>query len=131
VMPYVTEEIWSWTFAEETGEASIHTAPWPSASDFAGIAAPDDVGSFDLAVAALASINKGKTDNEVSLGREIETLHVCANAGTLARLAVVEDDVLAAARCHAHQNNEDAALEDGVVEAREMVFAPKPEKKKK
>lgn len=131
VMPYVTEEIWSWTFAEETGEASIHTAPWPSASDFAGIAAPDDAGSFDLAVAALASINKGKTDNEVSLGREIEMLQVCANAGTLARLAVVEDDVLAAARCHAHQNNEDAALEDGVVEAREMVFAPKPEKKKK
>ena len=28
-------------------------------------------------------------------------------------------------------DDEDAQLEDGIIEAREMVFAPKPEKKKK
>ena len=131
VMPYVTEEIWSWTFAEETGEASIHRAPWPSAADFEGIAAPDDAESFALAIAALASINKGKTDNEVSLGREVEQLKLCANSATLSRLAPVEADVLLAARCHTHERDEDPQLEDGIIEAREMVFAPKPEKKKK
>src|SRR5207247_1547083 len=29
VLPYITEEIWSWAFAEETGSRSIHAAPWP------------------------------------------------------------------------------------------------------
>ncbi|MCS5637579.1 MAG: valine--tRNA ligase, partial [Myxococcota bacterium] len=29
VLPYISEEVWSWSFAEESGEASIHRAPWP------------------------------------------------------------------------------------------------------
>ena len=34
VMPYITEEVWSWVFAEETGHPSIHRAPWPGEDDF-------------------------------------------------------------------------------------------------
>ncbi|MFT5696714.1 MAG: valyl-tRNA synthetase, partial [Myxococcota bacterium] len=128
VMPYITEEIWSWTFAEETGEPSIHRAPWPSAVDFEGIAAPDSKQSFALAVGALAAINKSKADNEVSLGREVEKMTLNANAATLALLAPVEADVMAATRCASNQNKEDAQLEDGVVAIAEIVFAPKPEK---
>jgi valyl-tRNA synthetase len=130
VMPYITEEIWSWTFAEETGEASIHRAPWPNASDFESVAGPDDSESFTLAVAALASINKCKADNEVSLGREVENLTLLGNAATLERLSAVEADVLAAVRCSAHQTEVDAGLEDGVVAVGNVAFAPKPEKKK-
>ena len=29
-VPTITEEVWSWTFADETGYASIHQAPWPT-----------------------------------------------------------------------------------------------------
>ena len=130
VMPYITEELWSWTFAEETGEASIHRAAWPGASDFESVASPSDPESFALAVAALAAINKCKADNEVSLGREVENLSLTANAATLARFAAVEADVLAAVRCTRHQSEVDAQLEDGVVVVGNIAFAPKPEKRK-
>ncbi len=127
VMPYITEEIWSWAFAEETGEASIHRAPWPSAADFESIAAPQSPGSFELAVGALAAINKCKADAEVSMGREVEKLTLCGNAGTLANLELVLADVLAASRCRTHATQEDADLEDGSLEIGDIEFAPKPD----
>jgi valyl-tRNA synthetase len=127
VLPYITEEIWSWAFAAESGHASIHAAPWPGASDFERVAAPDDAESFALAVSAHAAINKAKADAAVSMGREVEHLVLVANAATLARLTPVLDDVLAAARCLGHASTVDASLEDGVIAIRDAAFAPKPE----
>jgi valyl-tRNA synthetase len=129
VLPYITEEIWSWAFAEESGHASIHAAPWPGDADFEGVKAPAETRSFDLAVAAHQAINRAKADAEVSMGREVEDLVLSANAATLSKLGPVIGDVLAAARCQAHRTAEHAELEDGAFEASEARFAPKPEKK--
>jgi valyl-tRNA synthetase len=129
VLPYITEEVWSWAFAEETGQPSIHAAPWPSGDDFAEVPAPADPLSFDLAVAAHASINKAKADAEVSMGREVEQMTLLANAETLERLQPVLGDVLSAARILSHASEVRADLEDGVFEVADAVFAPKPEKK--
>ena len=45
-VPTITDEIWSWAFAEETGYPSIHLATWPTASDDAnaeqGSVVPED-----------------------------------------------------------------------------------------
>ncbi len=128
VLPYITEEVWSWVFAEETGHASIHKAPWPSDSDFSAIAPPDDALSFDLAVSAHAAINKAKADAEVSMGREVETIKLRANQGTLERLGPVLGDVLSAARCLSHVTESHGELEDGVFVIEDAVFAPKPVK---
>ncbi|MCP4036510.1 MAG: valine--tRNA ligase, partial [bacterium] len=87
-----------------------------------------DANAFELAISALAVINKSKADNEVSLGRGVEMLTLRANAATLGRLASVEGDVLAATRCLAHQSEEDSTLEDGEISIGEIVFAPKPQK---
>jgi valyl-tRNA synthetase len=130
VLPYITEEVWSWAFAEETGHASVHRAPWPSEIDFENIEAPADAMSFDLAVAAHAAINKTKADGEVSMGREVERLRLVANPESLERLGPVLGDVLAAARCLSHTSEARPALEDGEFEVEEAVFAPKPEKAK-
>ena len=129
VLPYITEEVWSWAFAEETGQPSIHAAPWPSGDDFAEVPAPADPLSFDLAVAAHAAINKAKADAEVSMGREVEQMTLLANAETLERLQPVLGDVLSAARILSHASEVRADLEDGVFEVADAVFAPKPEKK--
>ncbi len=130
VVPYITEEIWSWVFAKETGHASIHKSPWPSASEFADVAPPDNADSFDLAVDALAAINKAKADGNVSAGRVVEKLTLGANQKTLDAVKPVLDSTMAAARVQTHTL---AAVEaeDGVFSVSDAVFAPKPEKPKK
>ena len=125
VLPYITEEVWSWAYAEETGEPSVHAAGWPGESDFTGIEAPEDAGSLDIAIECWRAVMKAKADAEVGMGREIERLGIAGNAATLARLAPGLPDVVAAVRCRTHELVEDAALEDGVFEARDPVFVPK------
>ncbi|HNT98903.1 MAG TPA: class I tRNA ligase family protein, partial [Elusimicrobiales bacterium] len=36
-LPFITEEVWSWSFAARTGHPSVHKAPWPSASEMAAV----------------------------------------------------------------------------------------------
>lgn len=135
VLPYITEEVWSWAFAEEAapdGDAaarSIHAAAWPGAADFADVEGPADARSFDTAVAALAAINKAKADAEVSMGREVESLTLAAEPATLETLRGVAGDVLAAARVAEHALVEGASLAPGEFEVQAIAFAPKPEKK--
>ncbi|HPG28689.1 MAG TPA: class I tRNA ligase family protein, partial [Myxococcota bacterium] len=46
VLPYITEEIWSWSFAAESAgdgsgaASSVHRAAWPGPADFASIEGP-------------------------------------------------------------------------------------------
>jgi len=126
-VPYITEEVWSWVFAGEKGQPSIHRAPWPGEADFADVPPPANPKSFELAVAAFAAIHKCKADNEVSMGREITKLTLQANAATLESVAPVLPDVLEATRCRDHSTAERADLEDGALEVVDASFAPKPE----
>jgi valyl-tRNA synthetase len=98
VLPYVTDEVWSWVFAEETGHPSIHRAPWPTLAELDAIAAPADAGCFDVAVACLAAINKAKSEAGVSPGRGVAALTLAAHPDTLAVLATVQHDVFRSAR---------------------------------
>ena len=126
VLPYVSEEIWSWVFAEETGAPSIHRAAWPSAADFAGVAAPAGPRSFELAVTAQAAINRAKTEASASMGRHVTRLTVRARPETLAALQPVLADVLSAARCAAHDAEPEPALEPDVVAIGNLVLAEQP-----
>ncbi|HKQ19543.1 MAG TPA: class I tRNA ligase family protein, partial [Candidatus Eisenbacteria bacterium] len=123
VLPYVTEEIWSWAFAAETGASSIHRAAWPTAEDFAAVPAPADAASFDIAVACLAAVNKNKSESGVSVGRGIRTLTVAANPATRTRLEPVAADVMAAARAERWSVAVDAAAADGAVSVAGIEFA--------
>src|SRR5204863_510990 len=86
VLPYITEEVWSWAFAEEAGQASIHAAPWPGAREFDPISAPADPASFEAAVGCLAAINKRKSEAGVSVGRAVVRLALAAPGQVLATL---------------------------------------------
>ncbi len=123
VLPYITEEVWSWAFAEETASPSIHVAPWPSEADFAEVPAPADAGSLEVAVECWRSVMKAKSEASVSMGKEIDSVTLAANAATQARLAPSLGDVLAAVRAKGHTLAEEATLEDGAFEARDAVFS--------
>ncbi len=125
-LPYITEEVWSWAFAEEKSEKSIHRSPWPGEDDFRRIDAPANQRSFDVAVACWTAINKSKADAEVSMGREIVTLTIGANADTLAVLEPVLADVLAAVRCRDHELSECSEREDESFKILDVAFAPRP-----
>jgi valyl-tRNA synthetase len=127
-LPYITEEVWSWHFAAQSGVPSIHRAPWPSALDFEGVGPPAEPESLEIAMACLAAIHKAKADASVAAGREVERLTIAANPKTLAKLARVAGDVLSAARVreHALAAADDAA--DGAFEIRDAVFAERTER---
>ncbi len=128
VLPYITDEVWSWAFADETGSPSIHRAPWPGPADFRDVAAPADAESFALAVAALAAVNKSKSEAKVSPSRGVATITVKANAATLARLPGVWDDVVASTRIVEHRLEATPDLADGMFEVGDVTFLPAPPK---
>jgi valyl-tRNA synthetase len=118
-LPYVTEEVWSWAFAEETGSPSIHTAAWPKSADFATLPAPADTGSFDAAAACLAAIHAFKTKAHASVGAGLARLVVAANEKTLAALRHGVTDVMAAARADGCALEMHAEMQDGEIQIRE------------
>jgi valyl-tRNA synthetase len=122
ILPYITEEVWSWVFAAETGARSIHRAAWPTKAEFAGLETPAATGVFELAVSCLAAINRSKTDAGVSTGRQIEHLTVAVNPATAALLRGVVSDVMAAARAKSYEVEEAEDLEDGIFRVLEARF---------
>jgi len=120
VLPYITEEIWSWAFAHETGIPSIHRAPWPSAADFTDVAPPTYAHSFDVAVAAQNAIHRSKTEAAASIGRPVESLTLRASETTWAQLDAVVQDVLAAARCNQLKREVVPLLTFGTIEVAEI-----------
>ena len=130
VLPYITEEIYNWVFAEESGHPSIHAAPWPDEKDFKGIEAPVHIESFDLAVEAFTAINKAKAEAKVSAGRSVESITLSASKETLSQVAPVLETALAAARVEKHYLEEVDNLEERFV-IRDAIFAPKPIKNEK
>ncbi len=96
-LPYVTEEIWSWGFERESGEASVHRAPWPSAADFDGLDAADPA-AFDAALAFLETVHRAKSGRGASVGRHLRQLRVACAPATTELIAPSLSDLLAAAR---------------------------------
>lgn len=122
-LPYITEEVWSWVFADETGHRSVHAAPWPTLAELDSIAAPTDEGCFDASVACWYAINKRKSENEVSVARPTERLVLASHPDTHRQLTLAIDDVMAAARCAAYEIRDVAEQAPGTYDILEAVFA--------
>jgi len=116
VLPYVTEEVWSWAFAIETRFQSIHLAPWPSAADFQAFSLPSDWNGFEAPAAALAAIHRHKTLSGMSVGSGLGMVVLAANARTVASLRPSVADLLGAARAAACELEERPDLEDNQIE---------------
>ena len=127
MLPYITEEIWSWAFAAETGCVSIHKAAWPGAADFHGIDAPQAADSFDVAVACITELRKYKTEHGLSMARELEHVTLAGHPNTLAISQRVLGDVLAAIHVNAYALEPDPAMSENTFVVRDAAIAPQPE----
>jgi valyl-tRNA synthetase len=87
----VTEEVWSWW---QVG--SIHTATWPTPSEFAPAfsgGAPDDSLVLEVAADVLGQIRRAKTTAKRSMRSQVATLTVGGSTEQLAALHSAESDL--------------------------------------
>lgn len=127
-LPYVTEEAWSWAFAQRDGAPSIHRAGWPGEKDFADVTTRDGgSAAFDGACAFLEAVRRGKSGAGATVGRHLEKLHVAASPTTVELIRPCLGDLAAAARVEGEVLEAREGMEDGVFEIVEMELAePRP-----
>jgi len=109
-LPYITEEVWSWAYAQERGQASIHRAPWPTVAELNDIAAPQLPHTFKTALSCFTAVNKYKSENGASVARGIRNLKVTAHPDQGPALEAVRDDIVSASRAEDFTLQADAAL---------------------
>lgn len=94
IMPHVTEEIYQAFFAGKEGVKSIHVSQWPG-----GILVDEEAEKAgDLLVSLLGEVRKLKTENKISLGKEVEKALVTVTAEQEKLLEPVLDDLKGAGK---------------------------------
>src|SRR5258708_25198603 len=91
VLPFVTEEAWSWWH-----EGSVHRAPWPTGAEVSEPTPGGSGAALDAAAAAIGAIRKAKSEARLAQKAEVARLIVRGKRGELALLSAVIDDVRAA-----------------------------------
>jgi valyl-tRNA synthetase len=99
VLPFVTEEVWSWW---QTG--SVHRAPWPVADE---LPTGGDPAVLTAAAGALAGVRKAKSDAKQSMRADVESATVTAPAEQVPLLESARADLVDAGRILA------LSIEDG------------------
>jgi len=94
-VPFVTEEVWSWRFADGD-HPSVHTARWPATSEVDVVPRPDHERTYGAAVEVLSAIRGAKTKAQKSLRWPVAGLEVIGPEGDRAALGPVLEDVLRA-----------------------------------
>jgi valyl-tRNA synthetase len=87
VLPFVTEEVWSWW---RTG--SVHRAPWPRSTEF-GSLEDADPSVLDIAGSVLMTVRKAKSEQRMSQRNAVAQLNIADTADKLATLKEAQDDL--------------------------------------
>ncbi len=79
-VPFIAEEVWSWSFAEAESQPSIHRAPWPKLDVPTG-----DPAVFETAIACYAAVNRAKSERKLSLRTPVASVTLCRRPRNVAR----------------------------------------------
>ncbi|WP_341721409.1 valine--tRNA ligase [Micromonospora sp. FIMYZ51] len=94
VLPYATEEVWSWW-----RYGSVHRAPWPTTYEVGrAIQGAGDPQLLRLASDALGQVRRAKSERKLSMKAVVPLAEALGPAALLDQLTVVADDVRAAGR---------------------------------
>ena len=86
ILPFVTEEVWSWWH-----DGSIHRAPWPTTGELPHTSGDSDV--LHVASEALGAVRKAKTAAKRGMKAKVSMLTVTAPPDALVHLAQAEQDL--------------------------------------
>ncbi|MGY2078560.1 valine--tRNA ligase [Modestobacter sp. SYSU DS0657] len=90
VLPFVTEEVWSWW---QTG--SVHRALWPAATE---LPTGGDPAVVTAAAEVLSAVRKAKSDAKASMRADVATTTVTAPAARVAAIEAARADLADAGR---------------------------------
>ncbi len=98
VLPFSTEEVWSWY-----AEGSIHRTSWPTAAPLHESAAGAEPGIIAAAGAALGALRKIKSDAKVSQRTAIVSVDLLVPESQMEQVNAAKLDVMAAGRVQSMQ----------------------------
>ena len=90
-LPFVTEEVWSWTHDE-----SVHTSSWPTSETLRAF--NGDASLLAVSAEILSQLRKSKSEAKVSMKAEITKAVINASAEDIAKAKLVAGDLAAAGR---------------------------------
>ncbi|WP_405100505.1 valine--tRNA ligase [Micromonospora sp. NBC_01412] len=94
VLPFATEEVWSWW-----RYGSVHRATWPTTHEVGrAIQGDGDPELLRLAGDALSQVRRAKSERKLSMRAEVPLAEALGPAALLDRLTLVADDLRAAGR---------------------------------
>ena len=88
ILPFVTEEVWSWSQG-----GSIHRAPWPDASDVRAAAGDGDRRVAEVTGEVLGAVRKAKSEAQRSMRAPVERVVVRDTPERIAALQLALDDL--------------------------------------
>lgn len=92
MLPYVTEEAWSWWH-----EGSVHRASWPTSADIAA-AGDGDPALLSAVGDALAGVRRAKSEAKVGMRAEVASIVLAGPSEWADRVRLAEADLRAAGR---------------------------------
>ena len=90
ILPYVTEEVWSWTH-----DGSVHRASWPTTDEVPG---GGDAALLGSVGSALAAVRKAKSEAKVGMRAEVPSMTLVGPDAALAHVRSAEADLRAAGK---------------------------------
>ena len=99
VLPTITDEIWSWCFADETNTNSIHESNWPNKNEFLEFQQSKYDNSLEVAIKAIRSVRQSKTSEGIGLGKPVEKMKISTNQMNFKILDFIFEDFSNASNC--------------------------------
>jgi len=106
VLPFVTDEVWSWW-----RYGSIHRATWPTAHELTPLVGEAPGLRLGTVGAALRQVRKAKSERKVSMRTDVPLAAVSAPAGEIEEVRLAADDLRAAGHIDKLEFHPEAATE--------------------
>jgi valyl-tRNA synthetase len=111
-LPYITDEVWSWSFIKEGDKESIHNEPWPTVDTFKEVEKPSKDALVEKAIIVLTEIRGTKSNAQKNMKYPVQKLELVANNDDKERLEIVIADLINAGSIETYDISTQDAKDD-------------------